>query len=105
MEMCAFDPTGDMLAVAGRKEYVHLVDWRSRTGQVVDSVKLNCRVRDIWWGRGEGGGGELMTLGDDSQVYVWHVGERKCIRRWQDDGGFGSHIMSGDLGGKYLAIG
>lgn len=104
METCSFDPSGEILAVAGRRGYVHLVDWRSGAGQVVGSVKMNSGVKGVWWSRGSSRS-ELMSLGQDAEVYVWDVGERKCLRRWKDDGGYGSHIVNGDRGGKYLGIG
>ena len=105
MEICAFDPTGEVLAVAGKRGYVHLVDWRSGAGQVVGSVKMNSGVKGVWWSRGSSGRNELMSLGQNSEVYVWDVGERRCVSRWKDDGGYGSHIISGDGGGQYLGIG
>jgi len=67
-------------------------------------VKMNSAVKALWWARGPGRT-ELMSLGEDAEVYVWSVGERKCVRRWKDDGGFGSIVMSGDAGGRYLGIG
>jgi U3 small nucleolar RNA-associated protein 18 len=105
METCAFSPTGEILAVAGRRGYIHLVDWRAGGAQVIGSVKMNKGVKDIWWARGSVEGRMLMSLAEDSAVYVWDVAERKCVRRYQDEGGFGCNIMSGDFAGKYLAIG
>lgn len=105
MEICSFDPSGEVLAVAGRRGYVHLVDWRSGSGQVVGSVKQNSPIKSLWWTSGREGNTELMSLGEDSQVCVWDVGERRCVRKWKDDGGYGSQIMSGDRSGKYLGIG
>ncbi|KAI0327282.1 WD40 repeat-like protein [Cubamyces sp. BRFM 1775] len=100
MEICAFDSTGSVLAVAGRRGHVHLVDWRTGGGQVVGSVKMNAGAKSLWWS-----GDDLLTLGEDSEVYVWDVGQRRCLRRWRDDGGYGSHLLAGDRSGKYLAIG
>ena len=105
MEICAFSPTGDVLAVAGRRGHIHLVDWRSGAAQVVAGLKANAGIRSLWWSRGGQGPGELLSLTEDSQVYVWDVGQRKCVKRWQDEGGFGSRIMGGDQRGGYLAIG
>jgi len=106
METCKFDSTGNVLAVAGRGGYIHLVDWKSGTGQVVGSLKMNSAVKSLWWTKGgKEDGRHLMSLGDDAEVYVWDVGERRCVRRWKDDGGFGSLMMSGDSAGNYLAIG
>ncbi|KAI0761625.1 WD40-repeat-containing domain protein [Trametes elegans] len=100
MEICAFDPTGSVLAVAGRRGHVHLVDWRAGGGQVVGSVKMNSAVKSVWWF-----GEELLSLGEDSEVYVWDVGQRRCTRRWKDDGAYGSQLLTGDKSGKYLATG
>ncbi|KAL1952375.1 hypothetical protein VTO73DRAFT_1524 [Trametes versicolor] len=100
MEVCAFDSTGSVLAVAGRRGHVHLVDWRAGGGQVVGSVKMNSGAKSLWWS-----GDELLTLGEDSEVYVWDVGQRRCIRRWKDDGGYGSQLLAGDRARKYLATG
>ncbi|KAH9850610.1 WD40 repeat-like protein [Lenzites betulinus] len=100
MDICAFDNTGSVLAVAGRRGLVHLVDWRAGGGQVVGSLKMNSGARSLWWS-----GEELLTLGEDSEVYVWDVGQRRCLRRWKDDGGYGSQLLAGDRSGKYLATG
>ena len=100
MEVAAFNPSGDVLAVAGRRGYVHLVDWRAGSGQVVASVKGNATAKSMWWS-----GNQLMTLGEDAEVYIWDVGERRCLRRWKDDGGFGASVMTGDRPSSYLAVG
>lgn len=115
LEKCAFDPSGSLLTVAGRRGYVHLVDWRAGPSQVVGSLKMNSGVQALWWSRsrwrqgaGDGGGdggSELMTLGTDAEVYVWDVGTRRCVRRWREEGGYGTTVMSGDQSGKYLSIG
>lgn len=103
METCAFSPDGDVLAVAGRRGHIHLVDWRSGSAQVVAGLKANAAIKSLWWSRVQNG--ELLSLTQDSQVYVWDVRQRKCVKRWQDEGGFGSKIMSGDQQGNYLSIG
>ncbi|KAL4254939.1 WD repeat UTP18 family protein [Abortiporus biennis] len=106
MEICAFDPSGEVLAVAGRRGYVHLVDWKNGggSGQVVGSVKMNSAVKSVWWSRGHGRT-ELMTLGEDAEIYIWDVAERRCVKRWKDDGGYGSQLLSGDRNGQYVGIG
>src|SRR6185369_9415131 len=53
IEITAFSPyPGNILAVAGRGGYVHLVDWKSAAGQVVGSLKCGGGgggVRALWW--------------------------------------------------------
>jgi len=102
MDVCAFNAGGEVLAVAGRRGYVHLVDWRTGAGQVVGTVKANTGVRALWW---LPNGRELMTLGEDAEAYLWDIGTRRCVHRWKDDGGFGSRVLTGDRSGKYVAVG
>ncbi|GAA5882871.1 hypothetical protein JCM3774_006323, partial [Rhodotorula dairenensis] len=107
MERFRFSPgAGDVLALAGRRGYVHLVDWSSsgvsRGGQVIGEVKMNVAVKGIAWQRD---GRELLTLGEDSEVYVWDVGTRKCIDRWRDEGGFGSCALESSNDGNWTAVG
>lgn len=94
-----------MLAVGGRRGYVHLIDWGAggvgNGGQVVGEVKMNVAVKGIAWTKG---GKELLTLGEDSEVYVWDVGERKCITRWRDEGGFGACALEVDRNDSYTAV-
>ena len=108
METFAFDPSGSVLAVAGRRGHVHLVDWRAGgSAQIVGSVKMNTGVKALWWAprSGKDGEAELMTLGSDAEVYVWDVGARRCVRRWREEGGYGATVMGGDANGRYLAVG
>ncbi|KAJ8703330.1 U3 snoRNP protein [Pleurotus ostreatus] len=117
----AFHPSdGSLLAVAGRGGYVHLVDWGSGSGQVIDSLKMSSAVKGLWWGslpmgfsdddgQSVGGGDYLVSLSNDSEVYIWDVGSRRCVRRWRDEGGFrGAGLMlagSAHGGQASLAIG
>ncbi|GAA5888295.1 hypothetical protein JCM16303_007265, partial [Sporobolomyces ruberrimus] len=107
MEKFRFSPgAGEMLAVGGRRGYVHLVDWSasgvSRGGQVIGEVKMNDAVKGIAWQRE---GKELLTLGENSEVYVWDVGTRKCVDRWRDDGGFGGNGLETSGNGEWTAVG
>jgi len=62
---------------------------------------MNSTAKSLWWNNE----GELLSLGEDSEIYVWDIGQRRCLRRWKDDGGFGSRLLGGDASGKYLATG
>ncbi|KAJ6612263.1 WD40-repeat-containing domain protein [Mycena sp. CBHHK59/15] len=106
MDITAFNPSGDILAVAGREGNVHLVDWKSGAGQVVGKLKCGGSVKALWWTGAGADGGELATLTGDSEVYLWDVGERRCLRRWKDEGGFrgSGRVMTGSSKG-WLAIG
>ncbi|KAH9487370.1 putative U3 small nucleolar RNA-associated protein 18 [Psilocybe cubensis] len=107
----AFSPaTGSMLAVAGRGGNVHIVDWKSGAGQVVASLKCSSSgggggggVQGLWWvpssssGENVLGGGShasandekhLAVLTGEAEVYIWDVAQRRCVKRWKDEGGY-----------------
>ena len=111
MENFKFSPDGRYVAVAGRRGYVHLLDWGTdgtgrmsggNAGQVIGYVKINAGVRGLAWIKG---GSELVTIGNDATIYSWDFGTRKCIQKWSDDGGFGPSCSETDRGESYLAIG
>ncbi|KAF7375119.1 Methyltransf-2 domain-containing protein [Mycena sanguinolenta] len=106
MEITAFNPSGDILAVAGRGGNVHLLDWKSGAGQVVGSLKCGANIKSLWWTGAGADGGDLAALTNDSEVFLWDVGERRCLRRWKDEGGFrgSGRAMTGSSSG-WLAVG
>lgn len=123
-----FSPSGDILAVAsGKGARVHLVDWRSGAGQVIGTVSCSLgggKVAGMWWFDGVsldskavlgdemvgvGSRMHLAVLTSDAEVYLWDVGERRCVRRWMDEGGFRhtGRVLTGTQTGNaaHLAIG
>ncbi|KAF7298031.1 Methyltransf-2 domain-containing protein [Mycena chlorophos] len=103
LEITSFDPRGEVLAVAGRGGKIHLVDWKSGAGQVIDDLKCGAAVKSLWWGSDDG---SLVALDNDSYVYVWDIGERRCVRKWKDEGGFRGSVRAMDGSSKgWLAIG
>ncbi|KAF7982399.1 hypothetical protein HWV62_28497 [Athelia sp. TMB] len=99
MELCAFDPTGAVLAVAARRGVVHLLDW-AHGAQPVAQVKMHAGVRALWWRDSA-----LMGLGGDGEVYTWDVGTRRCVGRWKDEDAWGGTVLEGSADGGMLAIG
>lgn len=105
---------------------MHLVDWKSGAGQVVASLKCGGGgggVQGLWWvppgSGGEGilasegnadGSGHLAVLSGDAEMYLWDVGQRRCVRRWKDEGGFrgAGRVLAGTTAGGtggWLAVG
>ncbi|KAF8168533.1 WD40-repeat-containing domain protein [Crassisporium funariophilum] len=129
----AFSPgTGSMLAVAGKGGEVHLVDWKSGAGQVVGSLKCTSGgggggggIQGLWWvpgstsedsalGMGTGGAGgdserHLAVLTGEAEVYIWDVAQRRCVRRWRDEGGYrgAGRVLAGggSASGGWMGIG
>ncbi|KAJ7746592.1 WD40-repeat-containing domain protein [Mycena metata] len=106
MEITSFNPSGEILAIAGRGGNIHLLDWKSGAGQVVADLKCGASVKALWWTGAGTDGGELAALTNDSEVFLWDVGERRCVRRWKDEGGFrgAGRAMTGSAKG-WLAVG
>lgn len=119
----SFSPSGNILAVAaGKGARVHLVDWRSGAGQVIGTVNCSLgggNIAGMWWFDGSssskalgdetiGPRTHLALLTSDAEVYMWDVGERRCVRRWTDEGGFrgAGRVLAGtQTGNAHLAIG
>ena len=117
-----------MLAVAGRGGNVHLVDWKSGAGQVIGSLKCTTSggggsggVQGLWWVTSSGAEGvlggdaavshdekHLAVLTGEAEVYIWDVGQRRCVKRWKDEGGYrgAGRVFTGGGGPNgYMAIG
>lgn len=107
MEVARFSPgDGSLLAVAGRRGYVHILDWSGAGGggQVVGSMKCNSPIKDVAWVP-NAGGKQLMTLSQDAEVYLWDVGSRRCLARWKDEGNYGATVLMPSHSGNHYAIG
>lgn len=95
-----------MLAVAGLRGAVSVMEWNQGAGAVVAELKSGRggSVVDLSWGES---GKELSVLGgrDGAEVEIWNVGERSIVRRWADDRAFGGSLMRTSRDSSYTAIG
>jgi U3 small nucleolar RNA-associated protein 18 len=104
MDKTVFSPDGSVLAIAGRRGIVTLLAWGpGGSGQLLTTLKSGRTggVQDMMW---RNGGKELWVLGEGSEVDVWDLGERRCIARWKDQGGFGGKLLRGSRNGDYCAV-
>jgi len=96
-----------MLAVAGRRGAVSILDW--------SGVGVGAVIAELRSGRGGAvvamtwslDSKELSVLGgrDSAEVEVWDVAERQVVRKWRDDRAFGGSTMEVSRDGQYTAIG
>ncbi|KAG9104678.1 hypothetical protein FRC06_000064 [Ceratobasidium sp. 370] len=101
----AFSPDGRTLAIVGRQGRVRLLDWASVS--VVGEIKAAATVKSVWWHADNGAsvtGGEMYTLDANAEICAWDTRTRRCLRRWKDDGGYGTMIAV-EGAGRYTAIG
>ncbi|KIY64511.1 WD40 repeat-like protein [Cylindrobasidium torrendii FP15055 ss-10] len=88
LALTAFSPTGDILASAGRNGNIQLIDWASGGGHAIGTMKCpgtaGGGIKSLVWTSDQ----TLMALTGDAEVFLWDVAERRCVRRWQDEGGF-----------------
>ncbi|KAF5385594.1 hypothetical protein D9757_006757 [Collybiopsis confluens] len=102
------------------EHWVHARSSRSR--RVVGSLKCSNGgggIKGLWWntattttsiddGVSPSSRDYLSVLSGDSEIYLWDVGERRCVRRWTDDGGFrgaGRVLAGSNKGSGWLAVG
>jgi U3 small nucleolar RNA-associated protein 18 len=101
----AFSPDGRTLAIVGRQGRVRLLDWASVS--VVGEIKAAAAVKSVWWSEDSGAsvtGAEMYTLDANAEICVWDTRTRRCLRKWRDDGGYGT-TMAAQGAGQYTAIG
>ncbi|KAG8729015.1 hypothetical protein FRC12_021322 [Ceratobasidium sp. 428] len=101
----AFAPGGRTLAIVGRQGRVRLLDWASVS--VVGEIKAAATVKSVWWHSDNGAsvtGGEMYTLDANAEICAWDTRTRRCLRRWKDDGGYGT-VIAAEGAGRYTAIG
>ncbi|WVQ77938.1 hypothetical protein IAT38_000018 [Cryptococcus sp. DSM 104549] len=105
----SFSPDGSLLAVAGRRGAVSILEWNgggAGAGAVVAEFRSGRggSVEDFTWGKE---GRELSVLGgrDGAEVEVWDVRERRIVRKWRDDRALGGLIMQSSADGAYTAVG
>ncbi|KAG9124868.1 hypothetical protein FRC07_009931, partial [Ceratobasidium sp. 392] len=101
----AFSPDGRTLAIVGRQGRVRLLDWASVS--VVGEIKAAAAVKSVWWHSDNGAsvtGGEMYTLDANAEICAWDIRTKRCLRRWKDDGGYGT-VIAVEGAGRFTAIG
>jgi U3 small nucleolar RNA-associated protein 18 len=97
LSLPAFSPyPGTTLAIAGKGSSIHLFDWKNSTSTSPSTISpSNASIATLTLPTTTGISGmfwrserELMTLSNESEVFVWDVGMRRCVERWRDVGGF-----------------
>ncbi|WWC85185.1 uncharacterized protein L201_000043 [Kwoniella dendrophila CBS 6074] len=106
----SFSPDGSLLAVAGRRGAISILDWSSNGGVGSGGIVAEFRsgrggqISDLNWDQN---GKELNVLGgrDGTEIEVWDLSQRKIIRKWKDDRSLGGTLLKSSKDGQYTAIG
>ncbi|KAG9295388.1 hypothetical protein G9A89_013417 [Geosiphon pyriformis] len=96
----SISPCGGYIVFAGRDGYLILIN--SQTKQWIANMKINDSIKGFDW---SGDGKYLFCIGGDADIYQWDVGARRCVHRFQDDGGFKPTSIALSNNDEYIAIG
>ena len=99
-------PDGRSIAFLGSHGFVYVVDIASK--EITASVKMNARVTDVAFVRGNGNdSGDLMlTHGDGGSVYVWDFRHSaSCVHKFVDDGCVNGTVVRASGDSRLVACG
>ncbi|WVQ71357.1 hypothetical protein IAR50_000885 [Cryptococcus sp. DSM 104548] len=102
-----FSPDGSLLAVAGRRGAVSVLEWGpSGAGSIVAELRSGRggSIAALDWSQS---GKQLNVLGgrDGAEVEIWDVGQRGIVGKWRDEGMRGGCVMETSADGQYTAVG
>nr|ODN75698.1 U3 small nucleolar RNA-associated protein 18 [Cryptococcus depauperatus CBS 7841] len=102
-----FSPNGSLLAVAGRRGAVSVLEWgHSGAGAVVAELRSGRggSITDLVF---SSDGKELSVLGgrDGADIEIWDIGERQVKGAWRDDRALGGVVLERSNDGQYTAVG
>ncbi|ODN99333.1 hypothetical protein I350_07504 [Cryptococcus amylolentus CBS 6273] len=102
-----FSPDGSLLAVAGRRGAVSVLEWGpSGAGALVAELRSGRggSISALDW---SASGKQLNVLGgrDGAEVEIWDVGQRGIVGKWRDEGMRGGNVMERSGDGQYTAVG
>ncbi|KAF4527618.1 hypothetical protein B566_EDAN015421 [Ephemera danica] len=100
MSNFCLSPDGRMLGVSGRDGSVMLMTARSR--EWIGTVKMSGKCHALTF---NSDGSQLLTYGKEGGVYIWDVGERRCIHRFHDDGCLQGLSLAVSPDDRYVACG
>lgn len=81
-EKVAVSPDKSLLAIPGASGTVHVLSGRSK--RPIFELQASGDIRDVCLTEKQ-----VWGLSGEGEIYLWDVGERKCVGRWRDYGGQG----------------
>ncbi|KAI8381519.1 WD40-repeat-containing domain protein [Radiomyces spectabilis] len=100
LEKFSISPCGKYIAFLGNSGHIILVSYLTK--QWIANLKMNGTVVSADW---SSDGRYLFGIGSLGEVYQWDVGQRECVKRWQDDGSLRPHIIRVSRNDKFFATG
>ncbi|EDV24505.1 uncharacterized protein TRIADDRAFT_56366 [Trichoplax adhaerens] len=93
-------PDNKLIAVISDDGYIKLVSYHTK--ELIGELKMNGSVCVASF---SDDGSQLYAGGGDGEVYVWDVGHRSCIHRFEDEGSISCSSICISQDGKYFVSG
>nr|XP_016478004.1 PREDICTED: U3 small nucleolar RNA-associated protein 18 homolog [Nicotiana tabacum] len=99
LESFEVSPDSDTIAFLGNEGYILLVS--SKTKELIGTLKMNGTVRSVAF---TNDGQQLLSSGEDGQIYHWDLRTRTCIHKGVDEGSInGTALCTSPNGGLFAA--
>lgn len=100
LEAFTLSPDGRYMAVRAMNGHIIIVS--TRTKRWVTDLKMSGAAVSMDW---SSDGKFLHTINTEGEAYMWDVGQRDCVKRWIDDGAYGTTRIKTSPENKYMAVG
>lgn len=93
-------PDGRFIVFVGNYGYMYLLSGKNK--ELIDTLKMNGTVSSMCF---TPDGSQLLSFGDDGEVYVWDLSTRECVHKFIDEGCMKGTSVAVSRNNQYIACG